>query len=88
VNAVQLELFQEAEPAGELEKSWRKSLTGWPAEVWEWRHFRHTTGWSMAAGRYVFARILFASGRITKQEFKRWWRFHQRVMIWDKKGAA
>jgi hypothetical protein len=82
---MQLELFTTFDDRKPLLDYWRKSLKEWPANVREWRHQRDTTGWSMATGGYSFARILFMDGKITRQAYKRWWKFHRRVMRWDRR---
>jgi len=84
----QLELFTEEyrEPAHFVEH-YMKRLSEWPAEIMCWRHHRESSGWSMATGGYSFARSLFFNRKITRRGLRRWWKFHQRVMRWDRRAA-
>jgi hypothetical protein len=83
---MQLELF----PATFHERlrliaGWRSELARWPRDVFAYRHFRSATGWSMATGRFFFARLLFREGE--RAEYKRFRRFHRRVSRWDRNPA-
>lgn len=84
----QLELFTDEyrEPA-HFVAHYRKRLAEWPAEIMYWRHHRESTGWSMAKGGFFFARCCFSRGVITRRQFKRMWRFRQRVKRWDRRSA-
>jgi hypothetical protein len=64
---------------------WRERLAEWPCEVRYWRHDRNTTGWSMASQGFSFARFLFGEGEMTRQEFRRWFKFNCRVRRWSRK---
>lgn len=66
---------------------WKDQLRKWPREVFEWRHHRNTTGWSMATGGFSFAEFLVDAGEMNVAEFKRWQRFARRVARWDLKGG-
>lgn len=79
----QLELF-ERDPMEHLFPYWRKQLRGWVEDVRIYRHYRYTTGWSMACQGFMFAGFLFRHGQITKSEFRRWFRLNRRVKRWDK----
>lgn len=81
---MQLELFQRA-PCEHLFPYWKGRLDRWPSEVFEWRHYRDTTGWSMATGEFSFARFLFRHGQLTRQQFRRFFRFARRVKRWDRR---
>jgi hypothetical protein len=85
---MQLELFTEDfRERPTLVAYWRKQLTAWPRRVFDNRHYRDTTGWSMATGGFVFARLLFGEDRLTRAEYKRFRRFHRRVSRWDRNPA-
>jgi hypothetical protein len=81
----QLELFPSIAQVErhELAPYWREKLERWPRDVFEWRHHRDTTAWSMATGGYGFAILLFTAGAMPRRELKRWWRLNRRVMRWD-----
>lgn len=83
---MQLELFTTLDERKPLLDYWRECLKAWPAKVREYRHYRNTTGWSMATGGFSFARRLFRAGKITRKDFKRWWKFHRRVRRWNEKA--
>lgn len=80
---MQLQLFT-VDPCEHLFPYWRGRLERWPAEVFRWRHYRYTTGWSMCCSEYSFARSLFCHGQITRRQLRRYWRFDRRVMRWEK----
>jgi len=63
---------------------WRKELADWIREVYYWRHHQYTTGWSMATQGFWFARYLFMNGQMSRDTFRRYWKFNQRVQRWDK----
>jgi len=77
---VQLELFKPAPP---LSPWWREQLKGWLEDAWRYRHNRHTTGWSMATQGMLYARLLYKTGQMEKAEFRRWFKFHRRILRWD-----
>ena len=79
------ELFQKS-PCDHLYPYWRKSLKGWIKDVWDYRHYRDCTGWSMACQGFLFARFLFMNGQLSKIQFKRFFRLKRRVDRWEKKG--
>jgi len=80
---MQLELFQR-DPYEHLFPYWRERLDRWPTTVFEWRHHRYTTGWSMATQQFFFAEALFRQGQLTREQFRRFLRFERRVRRWDK----
>jgi hypothetical protein len=85
---MQLELFPQLEALEDrrfLVDYWRRSLREWLKKVWRFRHYRDTTGWSMACGGFLFAKLLFLDGKMTRKEFRRWWRFSRRVRRWDER---
>lgn len=82
-DCVQLELFSTA-PINEHTKYWKKCLKEWPSDILANRHFRNTTGWSMAVGYFSFALLLFRAGELTKDQFKRYCRLNRRVRRWDR----
>ena len=88
IQQLQFNLFPVKNPNREptLLPYWNRELKRWPAKVFQSRHYRGTTGWSMATGGYSFARILFSERKITRRELRRWWKFYQRVMRWDRRG--
>jgi hypothetical protein len=82
----QLELFQR-DPSEHLFPYWRKRLLAWPREVLIYRHYRNTTGWSMACQDFMFAGLLLRHGQLSRPEYRRWWRFERRVKRWDASGG-
>ena len=80
----QLELFAR-DPDEALFPYWRESLHRWLNDVWVYRHYPNTTGWSMARQGLLFARCLLRHGQMTRAEFRRWWRLDRRVQRWDGK---
>jgi len=79
---IQGELFVR-NPDEHLFPYWRKQLNSWVKQVWTYRHYRHTTGWSMATQGFMFASMLFKSAQISKEDFRRWWKFNRRVRRYD-----
>jgi len=79
----QIELFTLSRSPKGLMDYWRKSLAQWPVDVFQWRHDRNTTGWSMSTGGFTFARLLFSEGKISRKTFKRFWKFNRRVVRWN-----
>tara|TARA_R110000868_G_C10387083_1_gene719936 strand:- start:108 stop:389 length:282 start_codon:yes stop_codon:yes gene_type:complete len=82
---MQLELFapEKVDQYAHLYALWKKDLLAWPSEIFEFRHFRNTTGWSMASSSFIYARMLFQSGKITRSDFRRYWKFNRRVRRLD-----
>ena len=82
---MQLELFEPEKPDqyAHLDAHWMNDLKRWPGEVFEFRHHRNTTGWSMSRGTFIFAKFLLCRGKITIKQFRRYWRFHRRVQRWN-----
>ncbi len=64
---------------------WREQLNAWPGEVWRYRRDLHTTGWSMATQKYVFARLLWHEGQLTDAQLARYLRFNRAVRRRDGK---
>jgi hypothetical protein len=79
---LQGELFKRSQYE-ELYPYWREQLKQWIIDAWHYRHARHTTGWSMATQGFMFARRLYAEGQISKDQFRRFFRFHRRIRHWD-----
>jgi hypothetical protein len=84
---MQLELFK-VDPYAHLFPYWKERLASWPRDVFEYRHYRNTTGWSMATGGFCFARLLFGRGQLTRDEFRRFFRLDRRVRRWDRKDET
>ena len=82
---MQLELFEpeKVDQYAHLYAHWEKDLGDWHREVFEFRHFRNTTGWSMACSGFIYAKMLFQSGKITRNAFRRYWKFDRRVRRWN-----
>jgi hypothetical protein len=81
---MQLELFTaDFHERPKLIALWRGELDRWLRDIFEYRHLRSSTGWSMATGRFFFARLLFRKGELTRAEYKRFLRFRRRVSRWD-----
>jgi hypothetical protein len=83
VNEVQLDLFKKDQYEHLLPYWWQK-LKEWHRDIFQWRHRRDTTGWSMATGNYFFATALFRHGQINRKQFRRYWKFNRRVTRLDK----
>jgi hypothetical protein len=83
---MQLELFEpeKVDQYAHLYAFWQKDLLDWPREVFAFRHSRDTTGWSMACSGFIYARMLFQCGRITRSAYRRFWKFDRRVRRWDR----
>lgn len=67
---------------------WRKDLWDSVRDAWDFRHWPHTTGWSMAVQSYRSAQWLFQDGQMHRAELKRWWKFHRRLNAWGKKRGG
>lgn len=80
----QTDLFAGDDDPAQIEY-WRRRLREWPQQVFIWRHFPRSTGWSVASQSYIFARMLCRVGQITRQELRRWWRFDRRVQRWERR---
>jgi hypothetical protein len=82
----QLELFSDEyrEPA-HFVTYYRQALKKWPDSVMYYRHHRDSTGWSMATGGFFYARCCFSRGVITREQFRKYWKFNRRVRRWDSK---
>lgn len=86
MNTMQLELFEsdKVDQYAHLYQHWQKDLEDWPREVFSFRHDRDTTGWSMASSGFIYARMLFQCGKITRKAFRRYWKFNRRVHRWNR----
>ena len=80
---IQLELFKRDEKEY-LFPYWRESLRRWVCDVYQWRGYPYTTGWSMACQGYMFARLLYSHGQLSRSELRRYFRFDRRVQRWDR----
>ena len=80
----QLELFaDEYCDRAHLVAYYRKALSEWPSEIMYYRHDTKSTGWSMALGRFIFAKLCFYRGVISRSQFKRLCMFNRKIRRWQ-----
>ena len=72
-----------ADPNEGIFPYWRERLNNWVRDAFRCRHCRTCTGWSMATQDFMFARLLFRAGQLTRAEYRRYWRFNLRIQRWD-----
>lgn len=58
---------------------WRGQLKSWIEDAYYYRHSRESTGWSMATEGFMFARLLYGDGQLSREQFRRYCRFNRKI---------
>lgn len=77
--AAQLTLDIAHDPHEHLWPYWQERLREWVRDALYYRHSRGCTGWSTVTSGFMFARLLFRSGQLSRQQFRRYWKFNRRI---------
>lgn len=58
---------------------WQESLKSWIKDALYYRNAQGCTGWSMVTGGFMYARLLYSHGQLSRAMFKRYWKFNRRI---------
>lgn len=81
---IQLDLFSRQETIGlQNARHYKKKLRDWPDDVWRYRHYRNSNGWSSARGNLIYAILLHDHGQMKDRDLARFQRFADRLERWE-----